>query len=305
MIMFRCACGVPHVAEDKFGGGSVRCRKCGAEVAIPRSSDPEVVLIYKAGDAEDGAPMLRTEMERHLVVGELAPTDLIWHGNTWCPLADVVMGPGAAADKAQPDPLADASGPAPTPAAAAAADGIGELIPINVPPIGGARSEPPQRKRFSLSTWRSRRRQSRAAPATEAAEAPSPATKSRRLTVAALQLILAVVAVYCGYRFGFGPVISTLRDRPTKVFVVNESGKSYDAVLGWRRTRKSLPQQGAARFETAVGMRERQTLSLYPTDGGEPIKIKALLRPGYEVKITLAGDGTVDIQDKKIEKVGD
>ncbi|MCK5801783.1 MAG: hypothetical protein KAI66_03075, partial [Lentisphaeria bacterium] len=87
MILFSCEeCKVAYQVEEEYAGGTMDCGSCGVGISIPKTSDKKVILVYKAGESEDGVAMLQEEVERMLVSGELSDTDLAWDGETWRPL---------------------------------------------------------------------------------------------------------------------------------------------------------------------------------------------------------------------------
>ena len=92
MILFACPCGTPYTVEDQYAGGTLECTSCGKPNQIPPTSDPRVVLIFRAGESEDGVPMLREEVERLVAAGQFTEAELIWDGTTWRPVTDIVGG---------------------------------------------------------------------------------------------------------------------------------------------------------------------------------------------------------------------
>ncbi len=85
MIMFRCACGAAYRVKDNYAGGEAECQSCGKKVAIPRESDPDVLLVFKGSDSEPN-PLSREAVAAGLAEGTLATNDLFWDGAKWATL---------------------------------------------------------------------------------------------------------------------------------------------------------------------------------------------------------------------------
>lgn len=314
MVLFRCpACGTVHRAEPEAAGGTVSCRGCSAQIPVPRQSDPECALVYKAGDAEDGLPMTREEVARRLVSGDLAETDLIWDGRTWKPLGKA-FGPAS-----RPE------GPTPGQPPAGAAD-EGELR-VELRPIDGVRTvepgpaaaAPPPGKRPQAGSARAaapppqRRPAEGPAPAagqgaaTPLAPAPAPGapgtapgpgrTHSSLYYVG--QAALLVFALVAGYKYGAGPLLSQYRDTPSYVAVQNHGDEPCVARLGWRQAQEEVPPGRIGSFELWVGMPERHTLRVAPAAPGtwQPLRLQVPVRPGCVTLVNLREEGEYGVYD--------
>ena len=295
MILFRCSCGAGYGVDNRYAGGTAQCEQCGQRVPIPAESDPSVLLIYKAGQDAEGAPMARDEVERALLTGELASSDLIWHENTWYPLRDFL---GDQMDDAAPHPSGDGN-------AKALEEVIGELEPMHIAVTveDEKREETPAPKRkrgLNFLRFGKKAREGEDAGGEGRQEKQKKTLVQHVLQVLAVLLILGVA-----YRFGFGPLISGARDMTTYVVVHNHEDIEYNVKLGWRALLGSssykavLSAQSVCSFEIDVGMPEKQGLKLTPVEEGkgEPFKLRVPLRPGRAIMVNLRQKGTYAVFD--------
>jgi len=88
MILFRCSCGKSHSVEDQYAGGGLEC-PCGVNLNIPQQSEPNIFLIYKNGEVEDGIAMSLEELQAMLARGKMSEIDLVRKDGLWIPLRDV------------------------------------------------------------------------------------------------------------------------------------------------------------------------------------------------------------------------
>ncbi len=303
MILFRCSCGAAHGVDDKYAGGTAMCEKCGQHVPIPKESDSEVQLVYKAGESETGVPLSREEVDQALAAGELTPRDLIWHESTWYPLSKFLSGGESAG--------VDVGGEAPEiPFEAMLESAIGELMPVQgvldrKKANAAAKAKSPKSPRKGVRRFLPRIRFPGGKKG-KAAEA-RPARQKTKLYVA-VQAVLGVLAVVIGFKFGFGPLISSVRKKTTYVVVRNHGKTAYRAKLGWRAVLGSdsfkveIGPDDLRQFDIHVGMPETQTLTLEPMteaeDAAEVHKIKLPLRPGAIVWVNVKGQGEYGAFDR-------
>lgn len=325
MILFRCpACGTVHRAESQYAGGMIPCQNCREQVPIPQESDPECALIYKAGESEDGIPMALEEIRLNMVSGELSETDLVWDGSTWRPLAEVIGGVSEGDGLRLKQRVEEES------EAAAAeeelAESLDDLTPIQKVDLDasttGDRSRKKKRRR------RDRRAARKAAKAAAAASAKgvegAEAGEARRAGKKrgpkgrgyyAAQIVMALLAVVLGYKYGFGPLISNFRGLPSYVLIHNHEGATYDARLGWRARlglgghRTAVFGNTMAHLELYVGLPETRTLSVVPTESGsgESFSVRVPIRPAGISLVNCRGKGTYGlytmqaVEDKKLD----
>jgi hypothetical protein len=316
MILFRCpACGTAHRADPQYAGGTMPCRRCGKQVPIPRTSDPACALVYKAGEAEDGVPMTLDDIRLKLVSGELAETDLIWDNSTWKPLAqafgNVSDGGGL---HVKPHGEAKAEDPE-LDVPLRAMDAVQKvdmgtlrtglfsgmrrkLFGLGRRRAGGAGKQPPAAAQMPAPANGS------AVPPEAPQKAPSgrPEAQPRKPHGRAYyvgQCVLLALALTCGYKYGFGPLISSYRNIPARVIVQNHEDVDYAAAFGWRHAKADIASQGLAKFELWVGMPESQTLTIKPIvpEKAAPYSIRVPVRPGVTTLVNLRGKGEYGIYD--------
>lgn len=117
--------------------------------------------------------------------------------------------------------------------------------------------------------------------APKAPVAPSP-VKS------ALKVLVAIVVLLLGFKFGFGPLISHARGLKTVVIVKNGSETKYQLRLGWRMLQAQLYPMSVAQFELDVGMPEKQGLMIKPLEpAGNAVKIRVPMKPGGATLVNL------------------
>ena len=113
----------------------------------------------------------------------------------------------------------------------------------------------------------------------------------------ALRILVAIVVIGAGFRFGFGPLISHARGKMTTVIVKNRGDEGYSLRLGWRMLTGRLIPQGQEQFELAVSWYEHQGLRLQPLDAnGQPSgaarKLSVPMHPGGVTLVNLDQAGT-------------
>jgi len=299
MILFRCSsCGEAYRVADKYANGSADCQKCGAAISIPGESDPEVVLIYKAGESEDGLALTREQVTAAFEAGTLLATDLILDEGTWRPLsaelhaADVAASLGGKADDLKLRLQNPVDGRSET---------LHRLPQIRLArPILTEEDEAEQRRKIHFSLIRMGEESDESEPGEaeeleavqgRGAKPPEVNTKRqvRRTLMISGQLLAGLLALWYGFKLGIGPLVSSIRGKSTLVSIVNPGKTDYTAVLGWRHLHRHLPKGGACCFETYVGMRERQGLTLKPAGGGPSIKVKVPMRPGGKILVNPKG----------------
>ena len=306
MILFRCSCGAAQSVGDQYAGGTAQCATCGQHLSIPQESDPEVILIYRAGDAEEGVAMTQEQVEAALASAALTPTDLISQEGAWYPLEAVLEGEGLEEATAVPPKVTVKEGPKGE--AIVVDEVVGELIPVRMTDAAEdvTADEPPAGEEPGASGFlRQKKKEAKAVDGDEAVgEEPTeeegddvPAAKKHKKLIRVAQVLVTVLAMVFGFKFGVGPLISTMRNRPTRVMIWNETGQDYQARLGWRRLKANLSNKTLCRFELYVGMREKQTLTLIPTAGGKTLKTKLTLRPGAGVDVVVGWDGAFDVRE--------
>lgn len=312
MILFRCPdCGATHRAEAQYAGGTIPCQTCGKQVPIPRESDPECALVYKAGDSEDGLPMTREDVRIKLLSGELSDTDLLWDGTTWRPLSETFGGVH------QGEGLHLKKTPQKTESEDELAESLDDLPPIQKLDIDDIVSTGTSRRKATAGKGGllSRFKKGKAAD-DRAKESPGSGKAGKKKAGKqgphgkmhyTMQAVMGLLAIVMGYRFGFGPLISNYRHRPTYVIVQNHENIEFAATFGWRREKKTVYQKSLINFEIFVGMPERQTLRLKPLNGkGESFSVKVPLRPGGITLVNLKRKGRYGIynahlvRDKKL-----
>jgi len=317
MILFRCSsCGAVHRVEAQYAGSTMTCGNCGQEIAIPRESDPQCVLVYKAGESEDGFPMHLDDVQTQLVAGELSETDLVWDSTTWRPLGEYM---GLISGEEQGDKQKLSLKKRDSDGEEELAESLDDLPPVQqVGVVQQVVSKKTQKKKKEkvkkekrvwiagfLSKWRKK---------SEAKEADKDADKEigdgeiavevvtekrDRKVYYIIQAVMGVLALVMGYKFGFGPLISKARELPTNVIVQNHEPYEYVASLGWRRIKQELYKEAPCRFEIYVGMPEKQTLTMIPKEAGkgEKFKVKVPLRPGGIVIVNLKRKGEYGVFD--------
>ena len=236
MILFRCpACGTAHRAEPQYAGGMIPCRQCGQQVPIPHASDPACGLVYRAGEAEEGLPMTLDDIRLKLLSGELSETDLIWDGNTWKPLTQTV-GTVREGSGLRLKPRAEPKAEEPElEAPLMPMDGVQK---VDMSEIQDEQTSETKKKRFQLvrrheASAEKKPAEAAAVPmtatppaasaespqkgappeASAAKEQPKPAKRRGRVYYG-IQCTLCAFAIICGYKLGFGPLVSHYRDKP-------------------------------------------------------------------------------------------
>lgn len=312
MILFQCKCGAVHRVDAQYAGGTMQCPCCGAQIPIPLESDPNCVLIYKAGESEDGIPMHLDTVRLQLVSGELSDTELIWDNSTWRPLGEYMgMNQGAALETVMPG---DAEKPRLTLKRDTApqddneeeieiAESLEDLTPIQqVRKVAKVEKANPEKntagkKRFRLAFWK--KKQVEAAKDDAASGEEQPKKKRGGKIYYTIQVVLGILAITVGYKLGFGPLISKARNMPSFVIVQNHEPYEYIAQLGWRRLKQDIYKNGMCSFEIYVGMSEKQTLRVNPKEPGqgEAYKVKVPVRPGGTIIVNLKQLGDYGLFD--------
>jgi hypothetical protein len=273
MILFACECGSPYMVEDQYAGGTLECTACGKGIAIPSASDPRVALVFRAGESEDGVPMLREEVERLVAAGEFTEAELIWDGTTWRPVTEV-MGGGAPGGeehaklhlKRRDDEEEEEEGEL-------AFDGIEPIQKVQLDEEELQQLPTKKREKKEKKRKEKKERKSRNASGVglwlKRVFGSDPAMGPK--VNVPVQIFWFLVVAFFGFRLGVGPLISKFRETPTYVVVYNGMGQEYTASLGWRRLKKDIYPNTSACFEVYVGMRETQTLTLTPKKGNGPV----------------------------------
>ena len=286
MILFACKCGSPYTVEDQYAGGTLECTACGHGISIPTSSDPRVVLIFRAGESEDGVPMLREEVERLVTAGEFTETELIWDETTWRPVTDVFGATtsdghgGLHLKRRDEEPDEEEEDLE-----------FDDIAPIQKVQLDEEELEHLPTKKREKKEKKKREKKKKAKKDKSDGEAggvslwlkrvfgsdPSMGTKVN----VAIQVFWFVVVAFFGYRLGVGPLVSKFRQTPTFVVVYNNMPVEYTASLGWRRMKKDIYPKTSVCFEVYVGMRESQGLTLTPKNGTGPVvKERVPMWPG-------------------------
>ena len=302
MILFRCSCGAAHQAEDQYAGGSMPCPQCGENVSIPTESDPAVALVYKSGESEDGIPMTLDDIRVQLVAGELSQNDLIWDNETWRPVGEVVGKEQSDLKQElrlkRPDDDQEAEGEAEL------ANSLDDLSPIQHVELTPEEAEQVDqggtakgRKAKAKEAKKSKEEKKREKAAKKAAAKEK--KKKRGKVYHTVQAVMGILAVLLGFKFGFGPLISSFRGLPTFVIVQNHEPVQYVARLGWRRLKQEIYQNSFCKFEIFVGMPERQGLVVEPKSPGkgEKYTLRVPVRPGGSVLVNLGGKGTYGVYE--------
>ena len=299
MILFACQCGSPYTVEDQFAGGTLQCTACGKSIQIPAQSDPRVVLIYRAGESEDGVPMLREEVERLVAAGEFTETELIWDETTWRPVTDV-MGGGVSAESAAKHKLQLKRKEDEEEAAEAENDSFGDIIPIQKVQLDEdeLKQLPTQKRDRKAKKPKKEKKEKKPRGGKETGfrlmmqrAFGNDRSLGRGVNIP-IQIFWFLVIVFVGYRMGVGPLVSKIREKPTYVVVYNHTPTPCVASLGWRRLKREIYPRTSACFEVYVGMKERQKLTLTPKSGGDKIKVKVPMWPGGLTVVNPGGLGT-------------
>ncbi len=144
---------------------------------------------------------------------------------------------------------------------------------------------------------------------------PEPGTEKTPTWKKALRVALLLLALWVGFQYGFGPLLSAYRGRETQVYIVNDSpDQRYMVRLGWRRLRQELYPNGVVSFKLFVGMKERQGLAIKTIDenGKQKFlkKLKLPLSPDARVLVNLNQGQTYYIykpelvKEKELDSVG-
>ena len=267
----------------------MECKACGHVGESPRESDPGVLVIFRAGDPEEGVAMAHAAVEGLAEKGELSPADLVLRDGVWQPLLEDP-------DEGAPPPeeetrlrlsLASEDGAPP--------EIIDALPLLEWPAAGEDEMEaadvrvPPRPRLLSFLQGGA------AAPGAEVLAG----RKTRPLHLA-LQVGVASLALVLGYKCGVGPIVSQVRGKPTRVLVDNHGDVAYAARLGWRRMKQDLSAHSVCQFELYVGMPETQGLVLKPTEGGRAVKVRVPVRPGHAVLVNVGQEGTYAAYDPSV-----
>lgn len=285
MILFRCTCGDTFQVDDSLAGGTGECQNCNREFTIPAQSDPEVALVFKAGSEGDGTPMLLSGLEEKLADGSLNGADLIWVVDHWLPIQEWLAGGGEAAPVSAAAPAQ--TDPRPKLRLRTSEDSEAEATPPPFPDSGGAAAEgsassgPPPGGATGMARF----------------VRPEPvAAPKKPWWKWAVRLIVTVVVLGAGYKFGFGPIIANFLKQPSYVIVHNGDAVQYQATLGWRRLSQELPASASCHFQLFVGMPETQALTLAPASGAATT-IQVPVRMGRNILVNPGGKTTYLVLD--------
>jgi len=280
MILFACECGSPYSVEDNFAGGTLECTACGKGNQIPADSDPRVALVFRSGESEDGVPMLREEVERLVAAGEFTETELIWDGMTWRPVTDVMGGGVLATATVKPELRLKTK--------EEGSDEEDEDLPFDdIEPIQKVQLDDEEQKHLPTQKREKRRKAKEKKGGAEATglrlllrrASGNDSSLGPRVNIP-IQLFWFLIVAFFGFRLGVGPLISKMRGTPTYVVVYNHGESVCIASLGWRRMKKEIHPGTSVCFEVYVGMRETQTVTLTPKEGGKVIKGRVPMWPG-------------------------
>ncbi len=304
MILFACQCGTPYSVEDQYAGGSLECTSCGKPNQIPTASDPRVVLIFKAGESEDGMPMLREEVERLVTAGQFTEAELIWDGTTWRPVTDVVLGGQAKAeekpklhlkrreDEVEEEEEGDLS--------------LGEIEPIQKVQLDEIDLQQLPTKKRDKKVKKEKAKKEKKEKREKAPSEPGKAGKvsqllrrvfgsdpslGRKVNVP-IQIFWVLVVGWYGFKLGLGPLLSKFREKPSYVVVYNFEQQECTATLGWRRLKKDVYPGTASCFELYVGMREKQKVTLTSRTSGQAMgSVTVPVWPGGLTVVNVGGKG--------------
>jgi DNA-directed RNA polymerase subunit RPC12/RpoP len=267
LILFRCSCGAEYRVEDHYAGGAAECEECGARVSIPRQSDPEVLLIFKAGDEKDGSPISREHVTEQLASGVLQPTDLYWTEEGWRPLDPQILHP----DQDVPEERGKVAGRlliAPDSAPMTEET----LIAVDLPPLEAA----PEHVSSS-----------------HAPEVPKkPAAKLftvpwlRSTAVAAVLM----VGVFLGYRDFLGPLVFRLLNCPATMEVHNGGKTPCTVTLQKKPLRLDVKAQESASLRTFIGWPKRVCLTVGGADQQDGLERSVMLWPAKKTVLEVAPD---------------
>ena len=297
MILFSCQCGAAYKVDDKYAGGKAQCDQCGQHITVPQTSDPEVELVYKSGESEEGLAVRRDTLEEWLGNDRLTPADLIWRDGTWHPLSDYLGDEGDLEKGQAPTSKLSENVSFKTKCEAAESKDyqqiLKELEPVSLPEEDNLEAKETKRQKGGFQLLRR--------PEEEQKTFAGKRSRSKRRVLIGLQVAAAILALTVGFKFGFGPLISTVRGKPTMVRIQNKTQNRYHAILGWRRQKRDIYPKSNGKFTVYVGMSEKQTLKLRPEKEGETLKTRLPLSPGGVTEVVVKPDGTFDIEETKPE----
>ena len=302
MILFACPCGTPYTVEDQYAGGTLECTSCGKPNQIPPTSDPRVVLIFRAGESEDGVPMLREEVERLVAAGQFTEAELIWDGTTWRPVTDIVGGVTSEPEekpKLQLKRREDEE---------EEKEEEGDLSLGDIEPIQKVQLDEIDLKQVPVRKRDKKPKEKQKKPKKEKRAPGEGGGGKVRLLMrrvfggdpslgpkfnVPIQILWFLVVALFGFKLGVGPLLSKLREKPTYVVVYNFESKECTATLGWRRLKKDIYPGASACFEVYVGMRETQQVTLTNKATGQVVgAVKVPLWPGGLTVVNVGGKGS-------------
>jgi len=324
MILFKCACGAGYSVDDDMAGQQATCASCGTVMSTPDCSDADLLLVYKEGEDEAGVVMSREQVQALVAAGVFDGSEQTMQNDAWVPISTVL---GQAVPEPVPTPVPETvenvepepSVPSPSltedttaPAWARSTEGQ----PVVAPPD----KDDEHRDKPKLSLRRATTdKDDDAAPdsgpeiqpgdSPVADTGPGPANdtedeegKKHSPLFYGIQIVIALLILFVGYKYGFGPLISHARGRSTLVVVQNHENTEYQAKLGWRRLKQQLPANAVCKFDLAVGMSETHTLTLTPQAGpnggeatAEVVKVRVPLRPNCQILVNVRQKGNYAI----------
>lgn len=269
MILCRCtSCSVPCKFDDAQSGTEAPCPGCGGTVTVPAQSADDVVLVFT--EKREAEQLLTAEQfAAQQQSGEIAFTDMVWRDDHWDPV-------GLQSFPDETSPAADAERPKPRLRIGA----TGTEQEVELPLLQLETPAPAE------------------APGADgnggAATPAKPPAKAKTPLMLAAHGVGALLVLYFGYQYGFGPILFNILKKPAVVVVKSGEAVEYEAVLGWRRMKQPLSANGMARFELHVGMPEKQGLTITPVQAGKgtPSKVWVPLAPGRAVIVNLNGKTT-------------
>jgi DNA-directed RNA polymerase subunit RPC12/RpoP len=268
LILFRCPCGAEYRVEDHYAGGAAECEECGSRVSIPRQSDPEVLLIFKAGDEKDGSPISREHVNEQLASGVLQPTDLYWTEEGWRPLDPRILHPEQDTSEKEVGEVTGKLLIAPDSAPMTEET----LIAVDLPLLEVA----PDRVSSSCSPVVSKK------PAAKLLTVPW----LRSTAVAAVLM----VGAFLGYRDFLGPLVFRLLNCPATVEMHNGGKTACTITIQEKPLRLDMKAQESASLRAFIGWPKRVRLTVGGATGEDGLERSVMLWPAKKTVLEVAPD---------------